>query len=449
MASSGPQFAASTLGSDPRLGRALFYVHQQLLHATEPVVRSKLGGLILAGEAMDFAVRLKGSGAFLTPAVAVQFAAQAGIGEYQLYNTILPKLKEADLVDYGVDLAGGGLSNIQEFVGLTGRVVDQAMRVADLIGMSPVELAVLHSTEIASWAPLTASQHLEQLVQRGFDDAVAEESMTLTVACGVNQQVWSSQLNENVIFNPHVWGAESASIAGFLATLPSSERDSLLGMCEQAAVKPGLVLSSYQGFSGDVVNSARKVGLLQSATVRSSMAGSSPQTYVFSPLMETDDDKLVTSESLHQRKLFLAHILYGHERSSVARGRIFDPRILVDRLLTRGKVGPATAIAQDYHLLEGYGIVAVRDAGGGQAYLEAVKHDIIEGGLGWLRQSFGESNGVAAGAGDLMPPSSWVTPAQERSGVQSSAAADEITTAAIMRLREARAEAQRVARHDF
>lgn len=124
---------------------------------------------------------------------------------------------------------------------------------------------------------------------------------------------------------------------------------------------PGLVMSSYASLQPGILSSARKVGLVQAATVKSSVAAGQ-QTYVFSPLMESEDDKLQTTEVLHRRKMFVAHILYGHEKAIASRGRIYDPRVLVRALLNRGSVGPASNIASDYHLLEANGIVAVRPA---------------------------------------------------------------------------------------
>lgn len=82
---------ASTPASSPRLGRALFYVHQQAPIITDPVIKAKLGQLIAAGEAMGYAVTLKDH-RLLTGPMAVQYAVQAGIGQQRLMNEVLPKL---------------------------------------------------------------------------------------------------------------------------------------------------------------------------------------------------------------------------------------------------------------------------------------------------------------------------------------------------------------------
>lgn len=250
---------ASTPASNPRLGRALFYIHQQTRVISEPLIKAKLSQLIAAGEAMGYAVTLKDH-KVVTGAIAVEFAAQAGIGQQRLITEVLPKLKEADLVTYTLDTATASLATIEEFVGLSGRIIDQAMKVTEKYMPTEVEFAVLHCTELASWAPLTWDQHAEQLHNRGFPDSVIAEAMKLTLAAGVNQRVKSADLGEYVIYNPNVWSAHHISIAAFLKGLPPAERDSLLGLCEQAANSPGLVLTSYSSFQPGMLSSARKVG---------------------------------------------------------------------------------------------------------------------------------------------------------------------------------------------
>lgn len=397
---------------------------------------------------MSYAVTLKDHSS-LTGAMAIEFATHAGIAQQRLYTEVLPRLKSADLIEYKMDLATGNVASIEEFVGLSGRIIDQAMKVTEKYNPTDVEWAVLHSTELASWAPLTIDQHAEQLHRRGFIDEVAKDAIRLTFAAGVNQRVKSTALGEDVIYNPNVWSAQHISIAAFLKSLPPAERDSLLGLCQQAADRPGMVLSSYSSFQPGMVSSARKVGLVQAATVKSSATGGQ-QTYLFSPLLESEDDKLQTTEVLHKRKLFVAHILYGHEKAVAERGRILDPRVLVRALLNRGQVSPASNIASDYHLLEANGIVAVRadQSAPGRAYLELVQKEIVKGGLGWIEASYSGLPGSGADLGSLQPPSNWTSPETDRTNLPDSGASVEIAESAILRLREARKEAESAARFD-
>lgn len=195
-----------------------------------------------------------------------------------------------------------------------------------------------------------------------------------------------------------------------------------------------------------MLTGARKVGLLQSATVKSTATASSSQTYVFSPLLELEDDLRKTSEVLHERKLFVAHIMFGHEKAVASRGRIMSPTVLVGALLRRGHVGPASNIATDYHLLEAHGIVRV-DHGVDRPQLHLVKREVVEEGLSWLERTAGgaDENFDPDTLGALRPPDSFVSPEESRRMLQDNTAAIELFQSAVLELRK---EAGRAARHE-
>ncbi len=384
---------------------------------------------------MDFAARLKDfdSGTLVWDVVR-SFAKASGIGELQLRHTVLPTLRNADVLGY-TEGADGEIKGVEEYVGVTGTLVEQAIRVLSVLRPTPAEMALLHSVELAAFAPLVQSQHLDQLTGRGFPEEVAQHGLRLALAAGINQRVPSAELREAVVFNPYVWGTGQIQIAGFLRSLPPAERDALLGICQQASECPGLALPALVG-DQNVINSARKVGLLQATTVKSSAGGGSSQTYVFSPLLESEDDAALTTEALHQRKLFVAHILFGVERAKAGLGRITDPELLVRRLVERGQVGPATNIGTDYHLVEARGIVRVEPAGtGDRAFLRLVKPEVVKDSLDWLQRAGTGGNGSPS-AKLLRAPSSFVTPEEDRATIGDQGAADEVTTAAVLRLRE-------------
>lgn len=424
----------SAAGQHRRLGRAVAFVHMADDGRIPQTTAAEIEPLLLAGKAMDFAARLKGfKAAQLTPDVVEDFAKMAGIGRPSLLNPILPALKKADVVDYTI--SGANLAGVEEYVGVTGTLVEQIYRVLAELNPSAIELALLHSVELGSWAPLTASDHLHQLVQRGFEDEVAHHGYRLALSAGVNKRIQSTDLGEDVVFNPYVWGTGQISIAKFLKSLPSAERDVMLNLCEQASDRPGLALPSLEA-SPKAIASARKVGLIQATTVKSSAAGGASQTYVFSPLLETEDNKALTTEALHQRKMFVAHILFGVEKAKSGGGRIKDPTLLVRRLYQRGFVGSATNIGTDYHLLEAQGIVSVEPDYGDRAFLRMVKPEIVRDGLDWL-----ERTGDVGGNGDISPkllrsPSQFVTPEQDRASLPDQGAADEVVRSMVLRLRE-------------
>lgn len=429
---------------DRRLGRSIVFVHQQDPQIPNGIVRAELEGLLLAGRSMDFAARIKEYGNDCPPTRASQFAKLAGIGRNELINTVLPALQKANIVSYAHD--GAELTWIEEYVGVSAPMLNQAVRVFEALGATNNQLAVLHSVEVASWAPLSRSQHLDQLVSRGFTATEAEAGLQYALAIEANSKVASQALSEDVIFNHHVWGAQSESIASFLRSLPSVERDALLSVCADASDSPGLALASSYSRQ-DILRSARKVGLIETATVKSSGTSIQSQTYVFSPLMESRDDAVGTTEALHQRKLFVAHILFGHDKASSGGGRVRDPAVLVNALIKNGKVGPASNIATDYHLLEAQGIIEVEEIGNGRAFLKLVKEDIVKDGLGLLQRM---SPAEATEGGEMsiqlsQSPADFISPERERGSFKVTNESDEIAKAAILKLRE---QTQRVASND-
>ncbi|WP_339129293.1 hypothetical protein WJM95_10330 [Streptomyces sp. f51] len=435
-------------GSDAaerRLGRAVIFLLQQAPMVTNNIIRADIATLLRAGQAMDFVSRLHGYSRISSPGLIREFARQAGIADMDLVSQILPVLKQADVIDYAL-ASDGTIAHVEEFIGVSGTVIQQAFKVLGILGPSENELALLHSIEIASWAPLTKTQHLDQIVKRGIGDDAAAKGLGYSLAISVNRRVFSSDLNEEVTFNPNVWGTGQVQIASFLQSLPPNERDALLAICEKATARPGSTLD-VMGGNPAILRSARKVGLIQAATVKSNAHGQPlSQTYVFSPLVQTSDDQSTTTEALHLRKLFLAHILFGQEKAQADLGRISDPVVLVSRLLNSGSVGPATNIGTDYHLLESAGVVRVEQLPNGRAFLKLIKEEIVRDGLDWLKASVGNIPGDGSSSLKMENiPGSFMTPEEDRSMMPDDAASDEITTAAILELRK---EAQRAVRHE-
>lgn len=427
------------------MGRAVLNVLQLAPQINEKQIQADLDSLLLTGRAMDLAVRLKGFNRIEGAELVAGFARLAGIPERQMYSNILPTLKQADVIDYQMN-TNGTLMGVEEYVGVTGSVTIQTFRVLNAFGPSDLEVAFLHSVEIAAWAPLTTSQHLEQIKSRsGVADKFAAAAMKYARAIGLNQTVFSPQLHEDVVFNAQVWGTGQVDVASFLKKLPPGERDALLGICETVAAKPGTLLETLP-VSDRILTGARKVGLIQAAQVKSNAAGQSQsRTYAFSPLIQTADDHATTTEALHLRKLFLAHMMYGQDGARQGYGRIVDPVRLVESLLKNGQVGPATNIGTDYHLLEAAGVVRVEGKNGERAFLKMLKEDIIRDGLDWLKASLGSVPGGPSTLTKLTnAPGGFVTPEQDRSIIPDDAAANEIMTATILQLRE---EAQHAARH--
>lgn len=423
-----------------RLGRAVVFVHQHEHKISDSLVRAEVEVLLLTGRAMDLAVRLRGHRGFvpLTHELVVGYARHAGIGPRDLLTTVLPALKNANLIDYRVD-AAGRIAGLDEYIGVSASLTEQTVQLLNVLRPTRADVAFLHSVEVGAIAPLAESQHLQEIVKRGFTDVEAAEALRLSRAAKINLKAGSVELNEDVIYSPYVWGTKQLSLAKFLKELPPNERDALLGMSEQVLSTPGLHMSKLAASPG-IVRSAQNAGLIQAATVKSATGASS--TYVFSPLLEAEDNLCTTTEAFHLRKLFVAHILFGHEKAMAGLGKIGSPAVLVDRLVNRGRVGPATNIGTDYYMLEAAGVVAVEPQGD-RAFLRLVKPEIAKAGLEWIKRITDPTGDATITLGQR--PTAFVKPEDSRLDGGEDPASHEILAASINELRK---EMQRAARRD-
>lgn len=77
-------------------------------------------------------------------------------------------------------------------------------------------------------------------------------------------------------------------------------------------------------------------------------------------------------------KALVAALTYGIAKSDAGRGRILLPSVLLNKLVHGGEVGPATAIGQDYKVLELRRVIKLRSAGRGMYFMKLLKRDIGE-----------------------------------------------------------------------
>lgn len=77
-------------------------------------------------------------------------------------------------------------------------------------------------------------------------------------------------------------------------------------------------------------------------------------------------------------KALVAALTYGIAKSNPGRGRIMQPSVLLSKLVQGYEVGPATAIGQDYKVLELRRVISLRPAGRGMFFMKLRKRDIGE-----------------------------------------------------------------------
>jgi hypothetical protein len=280
---------------------------------------------------------------------------------------------------------------------------------------SDAERCALESSDHLAYAPLPESVHRRLLEVAGFPGDIHKRAFVALGAIGILRRQRSSALGEDVLYSPYVWGTEAVEIAEFLNQLPANEREALTSLHRTVVDRPGTSVDAL-GANKRLLSGARKIGLVDATRVLTSEG--KEQAFAFSPALERQL-QMGSTDVAHERKLFVSHILYGHRYGFPGTGRIGDPIVLVDALIRRGRVGPASAIRSDYPLLEARGIVRVVDAPGtNMAYLELVKEDVAKDSLDLLRLALGQPVGTGKLEGPLgslwVPGTVFTSPERDR-----------------------------------
>lgn len=415
-------------------GRAvirLYHYARTLPVSPETVV---LGTTIKAGRFMDFAERIRRRGSEFSHNQITTFARLVGLDESDLRFVALPILKRAGVLDY---LTVDGQISIDEYVGVSAPLLKQVASTWEALGPSVTERCALESIELATAAPLYETDHYAALEVMGFSTETRIEALTALRAIGMVQRTQPSSSNEPIIYNVYVWGNGVVPIARFLASLPTNEREILTSVSASVIERPGISLSQFHDVDPRMISAARKVGFLDATRVVT-RAGKET-SFAFSPTLERSLPSTST-DVLHERKLFIAHILFGHQNAPDTTGRIHWPLVLVRALLRNGEVGPASAINSDYPLLESHGIVKVKASSiSGRAYLSLVKRDVVEESLLLLEAALGDTSETTANQsiGSLWLPGSFKGPEADRRNLRAPSGAEaELFDITLRRLRE-------------
>lgn len=421
------------------LGRSILRIY---LHAREfpaSPSTSYAGAALKAGRLMDFGARIRRQASDLTGEQILAYARLVGLDHSDLVLWALPAMQRAEVLLYQLD--GANVTKLEEYIGVQAPFLAQVAAVWDELGPTGEERCALESVRLGAYAPLTLTDHQSALSAAGFAEEVQANVLSALDAMRLLQRARSQALNEDIVFNEYVWGGSAVPIAEFLHSLPTNERSVLTRLSAQALDHPGSSTDQFGISDAKLIDAARQVGFLDPISVRST-SQQQARAFIFHPALERQLTLKQATDTLHERKLFVAHILFGHRYGFPGTGKIASPVVLVQALLNRKVVGPATAIASDYPLIESHGIARVEPSSHhrGRAYLRLIKEDVVRDSLDLLKAALGESGELGSEKeplGTLWVPGTYAVPERLRvQGQLRPGAEKEVFDAAIMELRK-------------
>jgi hypothetical protein len=180
-----------------------------------------------------------------------------------------------------------------------------------------------------------------------------------------------------LIYSPYVWGENAGKIIGFVSHLDKRSKEVVENLLNAVSLNQGMPLEDITEVPTGIFSASRKTGLVDVCHV--STRTGVEKCFAFTPRMwGTLKNDLLVPDIYDDVKLFLSCIGFGKRYSAIS--RIFSPVQLVDALVRRGEVGPATAIGSDYVLLEKQGIVKVKEDNihSGRYNMYLVKEDVAK-----------------------------------------------------------------------
>ena len=343
--------------------------------------RAALGQLEFAGNVLDLALRLRGSGTSPGDRV-IAIATDAGIDKRRLMKDVLPTLEALGLVDTQAAPDGRPvvvierLPPLEELLGLADSILIIAMP-------EPVELALLKILDLTTIMPETRAGCIEAASVVASEE-IAERALGYLEALHLCSHQRSAEGVE-VIYNPNVWSADADYSAAALRAEDGNVRAALTGLIEEISGTAGLPQDSVTSTERKWVDYAVAQGLVLRSIVQTTEGAE--RAFLFTPHMGRSAFEAPTGAdpSGHVRQL-IGSMVFARTYAS---NRLWSPTLFLQKLVRHGEAGDASSIGTDYPMLELAGIVRV-EPGPRYSKFVLLQGDVAEDAITYLNDQGGE-----------------------------------------------------------
>ena len=297
-------------------------------------------------------------------------------------KTELPSIL-AELTRQRLILPGAGAI---EVIGLTGQgVLESAARIFSESSHEKHEEIVLRVSDAASENPLTDKSAVEALSD---EFKLPSKDVFDTLQLGCNIGFFDSEAistTEKLLFNGNLFRREDArKINGVLSTLGAAETSILNELNAKLQASGCLPLQSATDMLGqELFDRLHSIGMFDVNVVGNDQG---KNYFVTRPAAFSKFSDSIADDALDLAKALVASLTYGMTISSFYRGRIQMVSALMNKLIAGGSVGPATAIGNDYQVLEFKGVVEVTAAQGGMFNMRLLKPEVGRMALAVIQQ---------------------------------------------------------------
>jgi hypothetical protein len=211
-----------------------------------------------------------------------------------------------------------------------------------------------------------------------YEESIVDRTIQHLLAFKILSQTNDREGGSPLLYNPNAFQSNAEDVFTAINGLNSSDRQESMDILEFVRTNPGIPIPVK--FNQNIVRLLISCGLVDSSAIVTS-AGRVQQEFTTAPyIWGALGANELGSDVLDDAKLLLNCLRFGQLYSTSGRGKIMDPYVLVDALINKGSVGPASAIGHDYPMPLARGIVSIVESRiqPGRFHMELRKEDVAE-----------------------------------------------------------------------
>lgn len=321
------------------------------------------GGLLLAGMAASEDSTLS--------AEQVQALAQAAsLNPKTELAGYLAMLKDRQLIDV---TSSGSVA----LVGLNSRMVlRESANLFEGLKPSAEERAVIDLAEVASGTPRLQT-HERKRLSEAFAMRPTDVDELLRRSTEIGFVDFEADGSDRLLFNGNLFRRSSPTKSmQVLNSLSSAEHERVVQVNLLLAEKGCLDRDKVRSTLSDTLfDKLMAAGYFDINTVSNNLG---EHAFVTAPAAFHKFVNPLVDDAFDLAKALVAALTYGMAKSTAGRGRITQPAALLRKLVSGDEVGPASAIGQDYRMLELRRVISLRRYSGDQFFMRLLKRDIGE-----------------------------------------------------------------------
>jgi hypothetical protein len=357
------------------------------------------GGMLLAGMAASDQTEL-------SRAEVVAIAKTARLNPKIELDAVLDALKRREVIDVAKD---GAVS----VLGASSRgVLRVTTQLFEGLEPSPEESAAIDVAENTSGAPVRLDDEISR-VSDAYKLKKSDAADFLRRSHEIGFVDSEGDGKDRLLFNGNLFRRNGvAKTKHILDSLKAEEKGLVADVAARLAQAGSLEVATVRRILGDALfDKLRAAGFYDVNTVSNDEGN---YAFVTAPAAFHKFVNPFVDDAFDMAKALVAALSYGITRSSAGRGRIMMPAVLISKLVSGREIGPATAIGEDYRVLEVKRVIQLRRSSGSMYYMRLLKRDVGELALQVLTQG-----GTPTNVLDSAPPTAAMTgytgPEQDRS----------------------------------